>query len=223
MSSGHSSAVMCENHKNNFRIGFQHQNKSKMTGGNFLSCDKIIVKGKTEKNTQLIQQNIRDIGGYFVSNSTIYLRELLPNPYNLLDYNFTIEEDDNVFFEIITQQHGNIWNNPTEFIKSKIDFHKQNNKDFEWNVDSSKHVLVLIYNGADSVVIGKKFRNLCSLNAVRGTIVHISYDTVSHWDLLLQIDEWRSATLQLLEQPDDDTDGTIFESIFDLNEYLLTV
>jgi hypothetical protein len=57
MSSGHSSGVMCENHKNNFRIGFQHQNKSHMIGGNFLSCDNSIVKGKTEKKTQLIQQN----------------------------------------------------------------------------------------------------------------------------------------------------------------------
>jgi hypothetical protein len=39
--------------------------------------------------------------------------------------------------------------------------------------------------------------------------------------LTLQIEEWRKRTLILLDEPDDDADGTIFESIFDLNEYLL--
>jgi hypothetical protein len=216
MSSGCSSDVMCENHKHNFRIGFQHQNKGNMIEGTFLSCDSI-VKG----NTGLVTQITKDIGGYFVSNTNIYLRELLPTPCNLLDYNFIIDNEEHVFFEIITQ-HG-MWKNPTEFIKSKIDFHKHNNKDFKWNIDSSKHVLILVYNGADSVIIGRIFRKLCSLNDVRGTIAHISYDTISHWDLLLQIEEWRRTTLQILEQPDDndDNDGTIFESIFDLNEYLL--
>lgn len=219
MSSGHNSGIMDENHRENFRKGFQHQNNSKMVGGVFLPCNDI-VKGNTEKNKQLLQKITSEMGGYFVSNTTIYIRELLPSPYNLLDYNFIIDEEEHVFFEIITQPHGNVWKNPTQFIKSKIDFHKQNIKDFKWNIDSNKHVLILIYNGADSVVIGRIFRKLCILNGVRGTIANISYDTISHWDLLLQIGKWRQTTLQLLNQPDDD-DGTIFESIFDLNEYLL--
>jgi hypothetical protein len=78
-----------------------------------------------------------------------------------------------------------------------------------------------VYNGADSVVVGKIFRKLCSANNVSGTTAHISYDTISSWDLTLQIEEWRKRTLILLDEPDDDADGTIFESIFDLNEYLL--
>ena len=223
ISSGHSSSVMCETHKNNFRTGFQHQNKRNMVGNIFLPFNDI-VHSKTKKSEDSLSKMSKDMGGYFVSNTTVHLRELLPNPNKLLDYDFIIEKDDHVFFEIVTQQ-GNVWKNPTEYIKSKIDFHKQDNKYFKWNIDKNKHVLILVYNGADSVFIGKIFRKLCSLNKIRGTIAHISYDTVSNWELLLQIDEWRQTTLQLLNQPDDDTDGTIFESIFesifDLNEYLL--
>lgn len=219
ISSGHSSSVMCENHKNNFRVGFQHQNRHNMIGNIFLPFNDI-AHSKTKKSEDSLSKISKDMGGYFVSNTTVYLRELLPNPNKLLDYDFIIEKDDHVFFEIVTQQ-GNVWKNPTKYIKSKIDFHKQDNKVFKWDIDKNKHVLILVYNGADSVVIGKIFKKLSSLSKIRGTIAHISYDTVSHWELLLQIDEWRQTTLQLLNQPDDDTDGTIFESIFDLNEYLL--
>ena len=219
ISSGHSSSVMCETHKNNFRRGFLHQNKFKMSGG-FFSHFNDIVHEKTDKYKHTLLQDINDVGCYYVSNTDIYLRELLPNPNNLLDYNFLIQKEDHVFFEVITQ-HGNVWVNPTDYIKSKIEFHKQDNKNFKWNIDSGKHILILVYNGADSVVVGKIFKKLCSDNNVCGTIAHISYDTISGWDLTLQIEEWRKRTLILLDEPDDDADGTIFESIFDLNEYLL--
>ena len=221
MSSGHSSNIMCETHKSNFRIGFQHQNKDNMLRENFLSCDDL-VNGKGENNTDMLMKYIRDIGGYFVSNKSVYLRDLLPNPNNIMDYDFIIEKDEHVFFEVITK-HGNVWNKPAKYIKSKIDFHKQNNKNFDWNIDSSKRVLILVYNGADSVVIGRIFNKLCSSNNIRGTIAHISYDTISHWDLTLQIEEWRSRTVCLLGEPDNDggSNGSIFESIFELNEYLL--
>lgn len=83
--------------------------------------------------------------------------------------------------------------------------------------------MILIYNGADSVLISRIFNKLCSINNVRGTIAHISYDTISNWDLTLQIEEWRSRTIGLLGEPDNDgeSNGSIFESIFELNEYLL--
>lgn len=73
MSSGHSSSVMCETHKSNFRIGFHHQNKSNMFGDYFLSCDDLVT-GKGEKNTDKLIKYIRDIGGYFVSNKSVFLR-----------------------------------------------------------------------------------------------------------------------------------------------------
>ena len=140
-----------------------------MVGGVSSSCYNI-VKENAEKDKLLLQKITDDIGGYFVSNTTIYLRELLPSPYNLLDNNFIIDKAEHVFFEIITQKHGNVWKNRTEFIKSKIDFHKRNNKKFKWDIDSNKRILILIYNGADSVVIGRIFRKLCILNG-RGIIL----------------------------------------------------
>jgi hypothetical protein len=213
--------LMREKHKENFRLGFVHKNKYCMAGENFSLCENV-VQNKSYKGRRELPELLQDIGVYFVSNTAVFLRELLPCPNNLLDYNFTIEKGDHVFFEISTQ-FCNVWDNPTEYIKAKIDFHKKSNWNYNWDIDSDKHLLILVYNGADSVFIGKIFSKLCKSNGIRGTIVHISYDTVSHWDLTLQIEDWKNRTLSVLSETDDEEEEDLFRSVYDFNEYVVLI
>jgi hypothetical protein len=207
--------LMGEKHKENFRVGFLHKNKHCMAGEKFSLCENV-VQNKSYKGRRELPEFLQNIGMYFVSNTTAVLRELLPCPNKLLD---SIEKEDHVFFEITTQ-FCNVWENPREYIKAKVDFHKKNNWNYNWDIDSDKHVLILVYNGADSVIIGKIFSKLCKSNGIRGTIVHISYDTVSHWDLTLQIEDWKNRTLSVLSDTDDEEDEDLFRSVYDFDEYI---
>jgi hypothetical protein len=74
-------------------------------------------------------------------------------------------------------------------MKKIVEFHGQllNNEGFDFVVDRRRHVLIFVYNGADSVKVDETFSKLCSENYIRSATVYISSYTVSQWDLTLQL------------------------------------
>ena len=131
-----------------------------------------------------------DIDGCYVSNVKTNLRDLLPKPHRLSDYDYVIKSGDRIFFEVTTQSGDELWDNPFKHIKEKIVFQRQlvENEGFEFPVDRSKHVLIFVYNGADNVKVYTNSKDLCAQNNIRGATVHLSSDTVSQWDLTLKLD-----------------------------------
>lgn len=57
-----------------------------------------------------------------------------------------------------------------------------------WGVDAKEHILIFVYNGADSVNVDRRIKSLSSKYIIRGAAVHISGDTVSTWKLSLELD-----------------------------------
>jgi hypothetical protein len=88
---------------------------------------------------------------------------------------------------VTTQSGDELWDNPFYCMKKKSEFHRQlvENEGFDFAVDRSQHVLIFVYNGADSVKVDETFSKLCSQNKIRGAAVYLSSDTVSQWDLTL--------------------------------------
>ena len=173
-------------HEANFRSGFEHQNTSVMVDGRFEICDKLVY-GKQKNGKKDAKRLLGDIDGCYVSNVRTNLRDLLPKPHRLSNYDYFIESGDRVFFEVTTQSGDELWDNPFKYMKKKIEFHRQvvENEAFNFAVDRSRHVLIFVYNGADSVKVDETFSKLCSQNNIRGATVYLSSDTVSQWDLTL--------------------------------------
>jgi hypothetical protein len=181
-------------HEENFRLGFEHQNTSVMVNGIFERCEKQVY-GRQKNGKKDAKRILGDIDGCYVSNVKTNLRDLLPKPNRLSDYDYVIESGDRVFFEVTTQSGHELWdNNPFKYIKKKIEFHRQlvENEGFKFSVDRSKHVLIFVYNGADNVKVHKIFKDLCAQNNIRGATVYLSSDTVSQWDLTLKLDAERN-------------------------------
>ena len=93
-----------------------------------------------------------------------------------------------------TQCGDELWDNPFTNMKKKIEFHRQlvENKGFKLPVDRNSHVLIFVYDGADNAKVHKTFRELCVQNNIRGATVYLSSDTVSQWDLTLELDAERN-------------------------------
>jgi hypothetical protein len=180
-------------HEENFRLGFEHQNTSVMVHGRFEICEKQVY-GRQKNGKKDAKRILGDIDGCYVSNVKTNLRDLLPKPNRLSEYDYVIESGDRVFFEVTTQSGDELWDNPFKYIKEKIEFHRQlvENEGFKFPVDRSKHVLIFVYNGADNVKVHKTFKDLCAQNNIRGATVYLSSDTVSQWDLTLKLDAERN-------------------------------
>jgi hypothetical protein len=81
----------------------------------------------------------------------------------------------------------------------KVNFHSQlvRKEAFNWSVESSKHVLIFVYNGADNVKVEKAFKKLCKASGIRGTTVYLSSDVVAQWDVTLQLETEKTAKIKL--------------------------
>jgi hypothetical protein len=181
-------SIRGKKHEEIFRIGFQHQNKSEMVDGIFKESGKLVY-GKKMNGNKDTNQLLGDIDGCYVSSVDINLRNLLPNPHRF-SHNYFIKRGDHVFFEVTTQSGDELWKNPFKYMKKKFEFHSKlvKNEGFDFPVDCERHVLIFVYNGADNVEVDNTFRNLCLQYSIRGATVYLSSDTVSQWDLTLQLD-----------------------------------
>jgi hypothetical protein len=186
-------SIRGKRHEENFRIGFQRKNTSNMVDGIFKESEKLVY-GKKKNGNKDTNRLLGDIDGCYVSSVGTYLRELLPNPHRLSNYNYFIESGDHVFFEVTTQSGDELCDNPFKYMKKKIEFHRKlvDNEGFDFVVDCERHVLIFVYNGADNVKVDNTFRDLCSQYNIRGATVYLSSDTVSQWNLTLQLDAERN-------------------------------
>lgn len=174
----------------NFRSGFQRQNYRVMVDGNFTVCD-TKVYGKTKSGRRNRDIILGDIDGCYISAERTSLRQLLPSSHRLSDYDFVIEDGDHVFFEVTALPNNYVWKTHLEDIEKKVIFHSQiiRNKAFHWDIDHTKHVLILVYNGADHVKVDATFKNLCNAWGIRGATVYLASDVLCQWNLWLQLKE----------------------------------
>ena len=85
-------------------------------------CDNLLRR--KQKNGKKETDLLVDIDGYYVSNPRTLLRNFLPSPQRLSDYNFSIGSGDQVFFEVTTQSGDELWDKPYKCMK-KIEFHRK--------------------------------------------------------------------------------------------------
>jgi hypothetical protein len=191
----------------NFRLGFQCQNTSAMVDGRFDKCDQAVY-GKQIDRKKDTERLLGDIDACYVSKVGTNLRDLLPSPHRLSNYDYFIESGDRVFFEVTAPSYYKLWENPFKDMKKIVEFHSQllNNEGFDFVVERSRHVLILIYNAADNVKVDDTFNKLCSDNYIRGATVYIPSDTVYQWDLTLQLSAVRHSEDALRHSIDAERD-----------------
>ena len=175
-------------YEENFRKAFVHQNAGCMEHNTF-RVEKEDIYGKKRNGDRNTGNKIGDIDGYYISSKNILLRKLLPVEHRLSDNDFVVNQSDHVFFELTTQSGDTLWQNPAEYIRKKILFHKKlvTGQAHGWHVDKTKHVLVFCFNGADNVEVAKTFQKLCQQHGIRGTTAYLASDIVDQWDLTLQL------------------------------------
>jgi len=176
-------------YEQHFRKGFVRQNAGFMANPTLEVGNKIVYGVDSEG--MRTNDPIGDIDGYYVASETKFLRDLLPVEHRLSDYDFAINEGDELYFELTTQYGNDLWKTPAAYIQKKVSFHEAlvSGGGYGWNVDKAKHVLIFCFNGADNVMVAKSFRTACDACGIRGTTVYLASDVVHQWDLQLQLNE----------------------------------
>lgn len=129
-----------------------------MVDGRFDECDEVVY-GKQIDGNKDAERLLGEIDGCYVSEVGTNLRDFLPSPHRLSNYDYFIESGDPFFFEVTAPSDFKLWDNPFKGMKKIFEFHGQllNNEGFDFVVERSRHVLILIYNGADNVFVDETF------------------------------------------------------------------
>jgi len=204
-------------YEQNFRKGFVRRNAAFMSNP-ALEVENNIVYGVVGDGMRG-SNPIGDIDGYYVASETKFLRDLLPVEHRLSNYDFAINEGDEVFFELTTQSGDDLWKTPAAYIQKKVSFHEAltSGGAHGWSVDKAKHVLIFCFNGADNVMVAKSFRTACDVCGIRGTTVYLASDIVDQWALQLQLDE-KQYKLEESKHKLDETKHELEESKHKLDE-----
>jgi hypothetical protein len=173
--------------KENFIAGFLAQNRLSVQ----CHCSGVKVKSSLPPNELL-----GDVD-FFVKikagMSATPLLNFMPSPVALQDRGFQLEENDNVFFELTTQEGENVHRPNSKgisFIQKKITFHGKIQSlasDFMYPGgcgSGGRQVLILVYNGADSHQVRPALNSAMSSYAstMTGTSVFASSSTVASWE-----------------------------------------
>lgn len=182
----------------NFIEGFQ-QNEHRR----FSYVSNIVVRS-TESN-----QTAGDVD-FFVKVPTdmaaIRLKDLMPQGSFLHDVDFILQAEDNIFFELATQQGNNIHvarGTEPSYIEKKIEFHAKIRRletDFRYLDGSAtptgRSVIILVFNGADSARVKPHFQGCLARHGdlLVGSSVFASSDLISQWKLSCQLLESQAAS-----------------------------
>lgn len=179
-----------KNYEVNFRKGFVLQNSDSMTGMAFISEHQVVYAKRADGSVNS-GAALGDIDGYYISSKNKFLRDLLPIENRLPRdlFNYCIEEEDHVFFELTTISGEELGLDPWLYISKKVKFHEQlvAGNAHNLTIARGKHVLVLCFNGADSITVFEPFQRLCEASSIRGVAVYVGSDAVSQWSKDLEI------------------------------------
>ncbi len=132
----------------------------------------------------------------------IVLEDVMPLGASLHERGFVLQAEDNIFFELTTQEGNNIHQAhgaKPSYIEKKVEFHskiQRGETDFLYPDNGNKattgrNVLILVFNGADSAKVYPAFQS--SMSSHRGLLVgssvFASSDLISQWELSLQLQE----------------------------------
>ena len=78
------------------------------------------------------------------------------------------------------------------YIEKKAKFHKKliDGDAHEFKVESSRHVSILGFHGADNVAVVVPFRTACSAHVIRGVSVYMPSDVIDQLDQQLQLNDY---------------------------------
>jgi hypothetical protein len=124
-------------YEQHFRKGFVRQNAGFMANPTLEVGNKIVYGVDSEG--MRTNDPIGDIDGYYVASESKFLRDLLPVEHRLSDYDFAINEGDEVYFELTTQYGNDLWKTPAAYIQKKVSFHEAlvSGGGYGWNVDKA--------------------------------------------------------------------------------------
>jgi hypothetical protein len=175
-----------------FRNGFSLQNSNSI----YIAQESVEVRSNKPP-----YNHVGDIDYYVQLRSDIQpvlLKDILPGGVALHDFGYQLQPGDHIFFELTTQEGNNIYKDKTSgapsYIEKKISFHHliQTSKT-DFLCPSGRVLLILVFNGADSVHVYPKFQGCLQKYQVNGldmegTSVYASSDIVIKWekDFLLQ-------------------------------------
>lgn len=173
-----------QSYKDNFCNGFQKQNSAVMDGGSFTAIgEKKVMRCDSEAI-------LGDIVAHFIAQQECKLTDLLPVEKRQLDPLFTIPQHAKVFFEPITIERGSLAQ-ADQCIESSVAFHRdlKAGLGLTFRDMPDRHILILVFNGADHVQVFKKFTEVATAHDITGTAVFLPSDVCTTWQVYVELEQ----------------------------------